>query len=83
MNADRIRLGHVRAGENGTSHPAYRPPSLQNCPAPSPGIGFAAPSLNLCEAYLPQANSRTAKRIAPARGNSEANREAYCPGKGQ
>ena len=27
MNADRIRLGQVRAGENGTSHTAYRPPS--------------------------------------------------------
>ena len=32
-----------------------------------------------CEAYLPQANSRTAKRIAPARGNSEAQCEAYLP----
>ena len=55
------------------------PPPLQNCPAPSPRVGFAAPSLNLCEAYLPQANSRTAKRIAPARGNSEAQCEAYLP----
>ena len=34
MNADRIRLGQVRAGENGTSHPAYRPPPSLELPRP-------------------------------------------------
>ena len=43
MNADRIRLGHVRAGENGTSPPAYRPPLSRIAPPHRRGLDLPRP----------------------------------------
>ena len=93
MNADRIRLGHVRAGENGTSPPAYRPPLSRIAPPHRRGLDLPRPPSiyvrRICRRQIAEPRSvlprqgaiakPTAKRIAPARGNSEAQCEAYLP----